>query len=203
MGCQRASVGLSGRRHRRWRATCHVTGQTLRLVRTIQARRTATRLWIALLLALPALAACRARPSQSQETPGVDQSVTLETLFTEAYSGMENARRVVVRDAAGWRALWGEIVGARTPRPEAPAVDFGSEMVIVAAMGQRGSGGHSIAIDEVRADDGGLAVVVRETAPGRGCFVTQALTAPVTAVRVPAHDGPVRFIEQKETQDCE
>ncbi len=127
----------------------------------------------------------------------------METLFTEVYSGIADARRLVVRDAASWRVLWDEIVGARTPPPDAPAVDFGREMVIVAAMGQRGTGGYAIAIDEVRQENDGLVVVVRETAPGSGCFLTQAFTAPVTAVRVQARDAPVTFIEEKEVQDCE
>lgn len=127
----------------------------------------------------------------------------METLFTESYSGVTDARRLVVRDAADWRALWDEVVGARTPRPDPPAVDFGREMVIVAAMGQRGTGGFSISIDEVREENGDLVVVVRETTPGSGCFLTQALTAPVTAVRIRYREGPVRFIEEKETQDCE
>ncbi len=127
----------------------------------------------------------------------------METLFADVFSGVIDARRLVVRDRESWLALWDEIVGARTPRPDPPVVDFGNEMVIFAAMGQRGSGGHSIAIEDVRPDDGGLTVVVRETAPGSGCFVTQALTAPVSAVRVAARGGPVRFIEERETQDCQ
>ncbi len=127
----------------------------------------------------------------------------MEHLFTEVYSGIKDARRLVIRDAAGWAALWDAVVGARTPRPQPPAVDFNREMVIVAAMGQRGTGGYAISIDEVRREDDGLAVVVRETSPGSGCFLTQAFTAPVTAVRLPASDAPVRFIERKETQDCE
>ena len=158
---------------------------------------------IAQALAILLLAACGTRPSPSAAFSQEPTAVTIEVLVAESYSGITDSRRLVIRDAATWQAVWKEIVGARTPAPQPPGVDFDQNMVILAAMGQRGTGGYAIRIDEVAVEDGQLNVVVRETAPGPGCMTIQALTAPVTAVRVTRSEEPVSFIERAETFDCQ
>jgi len=157
---------------------------------------------IAQALAILLLAACGTRPSPSAAFSQEPTAVTMEVLAAESYSGIADSRRLVIRDASAWQAVWTEIVGARTPPPPPPAVDFDRDMIILAAMEQRGTGGYAIRIDEISVEDGRLNVVVKETAPGPGCPTIQALTAPVTAVRVPRSDEPVSFTERTETFDC-
>ncbi len=128
--------------------------------------------------------------------------LTMEPLFTVPHSGIEESRRLVIREEDEWNALWGDVMINLAPKPEAPAVDFDRFMVIVAAMGTRSTGGYTISIVEVRAMEVQLLAVVREVSPGSGCFVTDALSAPVTAVRVPRSDEPVSFDDRSETQDC-
>lgn len=160
---------------------------------------------IVLVLASPLLPACGNRSPHLVAFSQDPTPVIAEPLFTDSYSGIDDARRLVIRDAGTWQAVWAEVVGQRTPVPEPPSVDFARDMVILAAMGRRGTGGYAIAIDEVSAEGGAgeLRVVVRETAPGPGCMTTQALSAPVTAVRVPQTDDAVTFIERTETFACE
>jgi len=90
------------------------------------------------------------------------------------------------------------------PRPEVPFIDFGNEAVIVVSMGTRSTGGYSIDVERVSESesDGTLYVEVVEVSPGRGCAVTQAVSAPVHAVRVPLRDGDVQFIERASTRSC-
>jgi hypothetical protein len=118
-------------------------------------------------------------------------------------SGIDESRRAVIRSGAAWSALWAQLEAGREPTTAPPSVDFSRDLVIVAAMGQRNSGGHAIQIREVADDAGRLIVKVVETSPGPGCLVTMALTEPVDVVRLPGMAGrQVEFAESKEIREC-
>jgi hypothetical protein len=117
-------------------------------------------------------------------------------------SGIQDARRVVIRDPTAWSTLWAEAVTNMAPPPELPPVDFSEAMLIAVAMGTRASGGHEISIDDVHRSGEALVVAVREVAPGPLCFTTQAFTAPVDIVQIPKSDEPIRFEEEADTLNC-
>jgi hypothetical protein len=116
-------------------------------------------------------------------------------------SGFLQRERRVIRTGTDWQAAWQTLVKNSEPKPAAPAVDFTRDMVVLAAMGTRSSGGYSI---QLRAFESSLAVFaeVVETSPGPTCMVTAALTQPVTLLLVPARAGDVKFIERSETRSC-
>jgi hypothetical protein len=126
----------------------------------------------------------------------------VQTLVQEVASGIDARRRGVVRTADEWSAFWSEVYAGRDPVPERPDVDFDQNMVIVAAMGTRPSGGYLVAFETIGRTGADYHVVVRETSPGRSCMTTAALTQPVVAVRVARSDGNVSFIERTTTQRC-
>ena len=120
------------------------------------------------------------------------------------YSGFTESARLVVRDAAHWSTVWAQIHATVSPLPARPEVDFSREMIIVAAMGGRNSGGFGILIDDATAIGlDGVAVTVRSIAPGSRCLVTGALTAPVDVARLPRRTGVVQFTERTQVRDCE
>jgi hypothetical protein len=146
-------------------------------------------------LALAAgLAAARAAAGPSD---GAGGSPTLQPVLTESHSGLADARREVVRDAASWTKLWGEIYGDRSPAPPPPGVDFAREMLVVAALGSRPSGGFSVAVTAVAALGSGLEVTVLESCPPKDAMVTMALTRPVQVVRVARAAGTPVFHETR------
>jgi hypothetical protein len=149
---------------------------------------------------------CARRSSIEEELPQTVQEegmeITIQPIVTEAVSGVTTRRRLVIREDEEWVAFWGEVVSRRTPRPEAPSLDFDRHMVIAASMGTRPTGGYSISIDDVSRRQGRLVVTVSEMCPGPGCVTIQALTSPVIAVRIPRSDDPVTFIERNESYDC-
>lgn len=118
------------------------------------------------------------------------------------YSGLRDSARLVVRDAPAWRATWDAIQREMSPPPPAPAVDFAREMVVVAALGTRPSGGWEIVVDSALASAAEVEVYIRRLAPGRGCFTTAAISTPVDVVRLPRRDVPVRFTERLVREDC-
>jgi hypothetical protein len=119
-----------------------------------------------------------------------------------ATSSVRERRRAVIRSEAEWLAFWDEFTGTVVPKPAPPQIDFAQHMVIVAAMGERPTGGYLIDVESVTEGDGGLTVLVAETSPAQDCAVTQVLTAPITAVVVPRNEGTVTFVEEGRTQAC-
>lgn len=153
---------------------------------------------LALFVFMLGLAATGLGCSAAETGPGeariTGTAVATQVLLDAADSGIRERARVVLRDQAEWRAFWNAAMAKRLPVPEVPAVDFSRDMVLAAALGVRSTGGHDIMVSEVRRDDDGLSVRVLEISPDPGCLVTQALTAPVVAVRVPRAEGNVTWV---------
>ena len=125
-------------------------------------------------------------------------SVQVRRIGQWTHTGINERRRLVIRDANGWAAFWSELgVGER------PAVDFTRDLVVAVAAGQQSSGGHEISVSQVTSTNGELRIEVVETSPGPNCMTTTALTQPVDVVVVPAVDARGwSFVEQKQVRGC-
>lgn len=136
-----------------------------------------------------------------------DQPLAITRLRSEPFSlayasGLRELQRLVVPDASTWQQVWSSIWSGTSPEPPIPQVDFGREIVVVAAMGERPTGGFTILIDSASETASGISIRIRSISPGSGCVTTQALTQPVDIARVPRRDGSVTFDERLETQEC-
>jgi hypothetical protein len=118
------------------------------------------------------------------------------------YSGIGQPERLVVRDNATWHTVWASIWSGTTPMPATPNVDFTKEMVIVAALGSRSTGGYSIVVDSAMATSAGLVVWIGTSSPGARCVTTQAFTAPVDVARMQRIDEPVGFVDVPKIVQC-
>jgi hypothetical protein len=129
-------------------------------------------------------------------------SSQVDTVLVRSNSGLEERQRSVIRTQEEWAGFWDAAHGNLTPAPPRTEVDLEGHVLLVAAMGTRPTGGYMIAIDAVARDGDHLEARVEERSPGMGCTVTQAITSPVTVVRVPEPRGEVRFIENEVTFNC-
>lgn len=118
------------------------------------------------------------------------------------YSGLTDSARVVVRDAREWEAVWREVWRNQTPVPPLPEIDFAREMVVVAALGSRSSGGYGIIVERAARTREGVEVSVLKQSPGPRCGAPAAITTPVDIARLGRVDGAVRFIERPEVREC-
>jgi hypothetical protein len=146
-------------------------------------------------------------PGSGDTVPVVPAGATAEPFSeveeaTTATSAITQRERLVITNGADWEAYWLRFTGAVTPTPPTPSVDFTEFRIAAAAMGSRPTGGYAVDVTEVRGDDDRFYVVVLETEPGPGCVVTQATTAPAAAVRVPADERPVLFVEERVVNSC-
>lgn len=118
------------------------------------------------------------------------------------YSGLIDSARLVVRDSSAWRQLWRQINRPFIPQPVLPSVDFHREMVVVAALGSRSSGGFDVVIDSAAEDSVGIEVDVRRSSPAAGCPVAAAITQPVDLAKLPASGRTLRFRERSTVIPC-
>jgi hypothetical protein len=111
--------------------------------------------------------------------PGTD--VQMRRIGRWVSSGITGSRRLVIMDPATWAHFWSEMgAGVR------PQVDFGNDLVIAVAAGERTTGGHDIEVRRVTRVGNELRIEVLETYPSEGCVTTQAKTQPVDVVMVAA-----------------
>jgi hypothetical protein len=124
-------------------------------------------------------------------------------LVHEYYSGLGDAAQVIITDAATWSAVWAQLYLSRQPQPPLPSVDFGTERVLVAALGTRGTGGYDIHVDSLVRFEHGSVTYVTTWAPGQTCGTTQALTQPVEMLRLsPPPTEPILFDQQAVVREC-
>ena len=146
--------------------------------------------------------------SASADKRGADAPMTVQRLdstLASLYrhsSALEDSARYVVRNRDEWIALWSRITANHGPKRPAPDIDFEKEMLLVAAMGTRATGGYTIEIEAVDLDSSAITASVRGRSPGKSCGTIAALTAPVDIVRIPRSDLPVRFVEETIVTDC-
>ncbi len=137
-------------------------------------------------------------PEDSPEADPDAHAVGVRRLGRWDHSRFESPERQVLRDAAGLADLRSRLGGA-----ELPPVDFARELVVVAAAGQKPSGGHTISVGRVTLKDGELLIEVVETTPDQQCMTTQALTQPVDVVALSAEGvRSWKFVERSEVGGC-
>ena len=128
--------------------------------------------------------------------------------FTD-FSSIGEPLQVVIRDADAWRDLWKRIYGpdhgygaGAKELPPLPEIDFSRDMIVVAALGGRGSSGYTIIVDGAYEQDDRLEIIVRTISPGKGCMNLTVVTAPADIVRLPKINRSVLFREIKAVHDC-
>jgi hypothetical protein len=146
-------------------------------------------------------------PSPAPEAPAKPPTAQPDTVSADIEirqigrwvgSGIKGSRRLVIRDAATWSRFWSELGAGVQPK-----VDFGRDLVIAVASGERSSGGHDIAVQRVSRSGGELRIEVLETSPGSTCLTTSALAQPVDVIMVPAAGVTGwSFIDRTATRAC-
>lgn len=95
---------------------------------------------------------------------------------------------ISARDERAWRILW-QLVGQEPPG-EMPE----GAMAVGVFLGQRRSGGYTVAFESVALAEGTVIARYVETVPPEDAIVSQALTAPYAVRLVRANDAPLQFI---------
>jgi len=118
-------------------------------------------------------------------------SVPFGTIERGEDSGAEPSQSRVFTERGDWASFW------RDHRPTAavPFIDFGTDMVILAAVGLRSEAGDSVEIRRVLPVGDSTFVVRVERVPGDFCSPAEKLHYPYHLIIVPEVPLPVRFVE--------
>jgi hypothetical protein len=106
-------------------------------------------------------------------------------------SWLQEPKDVVVRTRRDWDALWPQICRS-CEDIRLTHLDFERNMVIVAAMGERRSGGYGIVLENAREIDQRVEITIREETPGgHGCSATMMTTEPIDVAIMPKITGNI------------
>ena len=137
---------------------------------------------------LTLLLACAARP--------VDY-----TVLERGSSGVrsDDLNFAVVTSAGEFEGLWSRIHAFRTPRPDAPAVDFPEKMVLYAGTGQKPTTGYGISVEAVSLHAGTLSVRLNLQKPPENSITGQMITHPYVlfSVERPPEVKKVKFHDRQ------
>ena len=140
---------------------------------------------LVLLVALLSAACTVTATSEEQEVPAVGAaSADAIELQSSQHCGLTAPGVVLVRSQAQWRELGRTL---RTSLPAEQLPDFDNHWLVIAALGQKPTGGFSVELASARQSGDQLELRLRQSAPGPDDMVTQALTTPCSIIRVPAH----------------
>ncbi|MFA5140809.1 MAG: protease complex subunit PrcB family protein [Elusimicrobiota bacterium] len=118
-------------------------------------------------------------------------------------SGVRETRAVVVTDPAAWQRLWKEHAKPFGDSQPVPEVDFKKEMVVAVFLGERPTGGYSVAVEFLPspAARGELLVRYKENKPSGGAELPSVMTQPFEFRKVPRSYVRVRVVspEGRET----
>ena len=134
-------------------------------------------------------------PEMPRPEPRVDMAPLADAsrIYYDNGIAFGDSARIIVRDTVQWRSIWRQATQGQPSPPPRPVVDFGKDMVLVAAAG-RMKPGDVIRVDSVGTRGSTMYVAVRITVACQP-FPTDAF--PFEIVRLPRNDGPVLFREHR------
>lgn len=137
-------------------------------------------------------------------------AVNLDQIDRGQYGNIVDGTQAVLRNEGDFASFWADLHADRSTTPDVPSVDFEQQIVVAIVLGERSTGGYSVGIDQVMADEeqGEMRVEFTETVPGDTCAVTQALTSPYVVATVDLQGEPVdpddevAFARSEQTDSC-
>jgi hypothetical protein len=131
----------------------------------------------------------------------------MDRLYRDAVSGMRDSVRLVIRDQAALDDAWSRATSEQLEMPAVPAVDFGREMILVAAAGRMTTEDAievaAAGVQRRRTQQGDdVDVLVVQVRTFKGCGRVTADAFPVDIVKVTRFQGRVQWEEetQQETE---
>ena len=151
---------------------------------------------VLMILILSCLPGCLSDTNAGTPIPTVPFSVIVSG--DNPISGVAKNRKLeVFKDQASLNARLDEYVRFVTEY----TVDFSTKRVVLLDLGQRNTGGYSIATSEIQEFNDHVIVQVTVTKPGSTCAVTQAFTSPFEFIEVQS-TKEILFTEQLVITNC-
>lgn len=132
---------------------------------------------------------------KSTSTNTTDQTSTTKLPFSEllvaSHSNIEESKLLVIESKESLHSIYNTINKTRRPGYQTPKIDFEKYIVIGLFMGKRTTGGYSITIDHIQANNKEVIVYCKESKP-KG-VTTSIITQPCYIACIKKTNKPIRF----------
>jgi len=124
------------------------------------------------------------------------ESVSFTTIDKNTTSGFVVPLQMFLSSQKEWAEIWATRQGSATSKRMPPAVDFDRDVVIVAALGMKNSGGYSLEITRIVRTKDAIEIFIRSTAPPDGTKAAVP-TSPFVLARMKKPDRMVTFRDEE------
>jgi len=128
----------------------------------------------------------------SSPTEPIVTPPTVTSVYKSQSSGIHAQRGELIFDNERWAAVWAEIHDGGTA-PSLPAVDFSTDMIVLAALGDQPDGCWQLQISSVRPEVVRVVVNATATHPPAGCGCPTTISNPVHVVRTTKLEAEGQF----------
>ena len=129
----------------------------------------------------------------SVSKPETEEKIEIKKEWKGSRCGYVEPSKSVISTEDQWMKTWDKMFHHLLPKPELPKIDFDSEMILAAFMGQRRTGGYVIRIKRIIKTDKDIVAYIEEKEPDPESLRTQALTQPYHVGVIKKYSLPVRF----------
>lgn len=130
-----------------------------------------------------------------------NSQLKLIIMETSAHSGLQSAGTsfFVITDRQAFADLYNRAHSLKTPKPDLPEIDFENQLVLVAFMGLKSTGGYGIVFNDSVSESGDtLKVTVQFQEPPQGAILPQVITSPYVMATVDRGQfKQIQFIDSK------
>ncbi|MBN4085136.1 protease complex subunit PrcB family protein [Flavobacteriaceae bacterium AH-315-B10] len=127
----------------------------------------------------------------------LQNTITFEILSQDFFGGITDSKFMIINNEKDLDLVYSSINKSRTPELEMPTIDFDKETVIALFLGEKNSGGYSIAVEQIINVNDKVNVVYRITSPKAGEMVTSVMTQPYCIIKIPKTSKEIVFLQPK------
>ncbi len=117
--------------------------------------------------------------------------------------GFKSKTNLVISTQEEFLKIWDQAFANYMNKETAPSIDFEKNVILLVALGQKTSGGHTIKVNSVVETKDNTVVNILETSPGKDCMTTEAITYPYQIVQIEKPNKNVQFSAIEKVIDCD
>lgn len=117
--------------------------------------------------------------------------------------GFKEKSNQIISDQKEFSKIWDQAFVNYMNKESAPEVDFTKNIVLLIALGEKTSGGHTIKVNSIVESNENTIVNILETCPGKGCMTTESITYSYQIVQIEKPNKPIQFSTIEKIIDCD
>lgn len=137
--------------------------------------------------------ACNVGHNKASSKQLIKQTIPFQILAQDTYGGYTDSRFMVIEDNESLTEVFNLLNKTRSPALTIPAINFKKERVIALFLGEKTSGGYSIAVQQIISNNGKINIAYKVTSPKLGDMVTSVMTQPFSIIKIPKTKNVIVF----------